>query len=175
MPLEAFHFAVNDVRPSLVRIEADEATYNLHILVGFELETALVADDLAVAICPAPGRKNIRSTSATGPATTGGRTPGHPWSGGLIGYFPTYTLGNLFAAQLLGQAEADLGGLAPLVQRGQYEPLRDWLRQRVHQQGERYRGADLVQRVRPASCRTHRWWPTCAIKCSALTTGLALW
>ena len=75
------------------------------------------------------------------------------WSAGLIGYFPTYSLGNLYAAQFFDQAEAELGELAPAFAQGDFRPLRDWLRDRIHRHGQRYSAAELVQRVtgRPLS------------------------
>ena len=69
------------------------------------------------------------------------------WSAGLIGYFPTYTLGNLYAAQFFAQADADLGGLAAQFARGEFQPLRQWLTEKIHRHGQRYTAAELVQRV----------------------------
>jgi carboxypeptidase Taq len=146
--LADFYFAVNDVRPSLVRIEADEATYNLHILIRFELETALVAGDLAVADLPGAWAERYQEYLGVRPANdVEGVLQDIHWPAGLIGYFPTYTLGNLFAAQLQAQADAELGGLDALLARGEFESLRAWLHSRVHQYGERYRGAELVRRA----------------------------
>ena len=75
------------------------------------------------------------------------------WSAGLVGYFPTYSLGNLYAAQFFAQAEADLGDLAGMFAQGDFRPLRDWLRENIHRHGQRYTAAELVQRVtgRPLS------------------------
>jgi carboxypeptidase Taq len=146
--VEAFHFAVNEVRPSLVRIEADEVTYNLHILIRFELETALVAGDLAVADLPGAWAERYEKYLGIRPANdVEGVLQDIHWPSGLIGYFSTYTLGNLYAAQIMTQADADLGGLDDLLARGQFQPLRDWLRTQVHQHGQRYRGPQLVERI----------------------------
>ena len=122
--------AINDVRPSLIRVEADEATYNLHILVRFELEQALLAGDLAVADLPAAwNEKYRRYLGIEPPGDADGVLQDIHWSGGAIGYFPTYSLGNLYAAQFFAQAEADLGGLADAVRPGRVRaPLRRWLR-----------------------------------------------
>lgn len=148
VPLDAFHFAVNDVRPSLVRVEADEATYNLHILIRFELETALISGDLLVADLPGAWADQYQKYLGIRPnSDLEGVLQDIHWPAGLIGYFPTYALGNLIAAQLAAQADADLGGLEPLLAQGQFEPVRDWLRTRVHQHGERYRGRQLVEQV----------------------------
>jgi carboxypeptidase Taq len=148
VPVADFHFAVNDVRPSLIRIEADEATYNLHILIRFELETALVAGDLAIADLPGAWAERYEKYLGVRPANdVEGVLQDIHWPAGLIGYFPTYALGNLFAAQLLAAADAELDGLDAQIGRGEFQPLRDWLRSRVHRHGERYRGGDLVRRV----------------------------
>ena len=152
--LDDFCFAINDVRPSLIRVEADEATYNLHILIRFELERALLDGDLAVA--DLPGAWNERYQKDLGIAPPGaaqGVLQDIHWSAGLIGYFPTYALGNLYAAQFFAQADAELGGLDRQFARGEFQPLRQWLREKIHQQGQRHTAAELVEQVtgRPLS------------------------
>jgi carboxypeptidase Taq len=148
VPLDAFHFAVNDVRPSPIRVEADEATYNLHILVRFELEQALLNDDLSVADLPGAWNEKYRQYLGIEPASDAeGVLQDIHWSGGGVGYFPTYALGNLYAAQLFAQADADLGPLDKQFARGEFGPLRGWLREKVHRQGRRYSAAELVRRI----------------------------
>ena len=149
-----FYFAINDVRPSLIRVEADEATYNLHILLRFELERALLDDDLSTG--DLPGAWNEKYNRYLGIRPSGdadGALQDIHWSGGMIGYFPTYSLGNLYAAQFFAQAEAELGGLSDHFARGEFLPLLEWLRRKIHQQGQRYSAAELVERVtgRPLS------------------------
>ena len=78
------------------------------------------------------------------------------WSGGAIGYFPTYSLGNLYAAQFFAQADAELGPLAEQFARGEFQPLREWLREKIHRQGQRYSAAELVQRVTGKPLRPSR-------------------
>lgn len=154
VPLRDFHFAINDVRPSLVRIEADEATYNLHIFIRFELERALFSGDLTVADLPGAWKEKYRQTlGITPPDDLQGVLQDIHWSAGLFGYFPTYALGNLYAAQFFAQAEADLGGLDARHTRGEFQPLRQWLNEKIHRQGQRYSAAELVERVtgRPLS------------------------
>ena len=113
MTLDEFYFAINDVRPSLIRVEADEATYNLHILVRFELEQALLDGDLQAADLPDAWNEKYRQyLGITPPDDRDGVLQDVHWSAGLIGYFPTYSLGNLYAAQFFAQAETDLGDLA---------------------------------------------------------------
>ena len=146
--VEAFHAAVNHVAPSLIRVQADEATYNLHIIVRFELERALITGDLAVADLPAAWNDKYRETLGVTPRNDAeGCLQDIHWSAGLFGYFPTYTLGNLYAAQLYAQAEADLGGLDESFARGDYSGLLGWLRTKVHSQGQRYRPAELIEHI----------------------------
>jgi carboxypeptidase Taq len=145
---EAFYFAINDVRPSLVRVEADEATYNLHILIRFELEQALLAGDLPVADLPEAWNAKYREYLGIESNTdSDGVLQDIHWSAGLVGYFPTYSLGNLYAAQLFAQAEAELGSLAEPFARGEFQPLADWLRRRVHAVGQRFTAAELIEQV----------------------------
>jgi len=154
VPLEAFYAAINDVRPSLIRVEADEATYNLHILVRFELEVDLLQDRLRVADLPgAWGEKYQSYLGIVPPDDRQGVLQDIHWSGGLVGYFPTYSLGNLYAAQFYAQADRELGGLARQSEQGEFTPLRRWLREKIHAVGQCYTAAELVERVtgRPLS------------------------
>lgn len=146
--LDEFYFAINDVRPSLIRVEADEATYNLHILIRFELEQVLLKGDLAIRDLPAAWREKYRQyLGIEPPSDADGVLQDIHWSAGLVGYFPTYSLGNLYAAQLFAKADADLGGLAGQFEHGEFHPLRDWLRTNIHEAGQRYPAAELVKRV----------------------------
>ena len=154
VPLEAFYAAINDVRPSLIRVEADEATYNLHILVRFELEVDLLQDRLRVADLPGAWREKYQSyLGIVPPDDRQGVLQDIHWSGGLVGYFPTYSLGNLYAAQFYAQADRELGGLARQIEQGEFTPLRRWLREKIHAVGQCYTAAELVERVtgRPLS------------------------
>jgi carboxypeptidase Taq len=143
-----FHFALGAVRPSLIRVRADEVTYNLHVLVRFELERALLSGDLPAADLPAAWAEAYRRHLGMVPANDaeGCLQDGH-WASGLVGYFPTYTLGNVFAAQLFARADADLGGLEGPFARGDFGGLLGWLRERVHGEGQRYPAARLIERA----------------------------
>ncbi len=146
--LDDFYFAINDVRPSLIRVEADEATYNLHILVRFELEQQIIAGELEVGdIQQAWNEKYQHYLGMTPPDDAQGCLQDVHWSFGGFGYFPSYALGNLYAAQFFAQADQDLGGLHDQFRRGEFRPLLDWLRENIHQHGQRYSAAELVQRV----------------------------
>jgi len=152
--LDDFYFAVNEVRPSLIRVEADEATYNLHVLIRFDLERALLDDQLQVADLPAAWRDAYRAVLGVEPDTDrDGLMQDIHWSAGLVGYFPTYALGNLYAAQFFEQAEKEIDGLAMQVRQGKFRPLADWLRSNIHAHGQRFTATELVARVtgRPLS------------------------
>ncbi|MFI4875717.1 MAG: carboxypeptidase M32 [Blastopirellula sp. JB062] len=145
-PMSDFHFAVNDVQPSLIRVEADEATYNLHIIVRFELEQALLSGDLPVADLPAAWNEKYQQLLGVAPSDDAdGCLQDVHWSAGLIGYFPTYSLGNMYAAQLFDQAAVDLGDLAEMFGRGEFAPLLHWLRDKVHRHGSCYPAPQLMQ------------------------------
>jgi carboxypeptidase Taq len=146
--LDAFHAAINHVAHSLIRVQADEVTYNLHIIVRFELEQALLSGDLVVSDLPAVWNQKYEEALGLKPANDAeGCLQDIHWSAGLIGYFPTYTLGNLYAAQLFAKAEEDLGCLDGAFTLGDYRGLLNWLRAKVHCEGQRYRPAELIERV----------------------------
>ena len=148
--LDDFYFAINDVRPSLVRVEADEATYNLHILIRFELEQALLGGDWRSPTCPGAWNEKYREYLGIVPPNDAlGVLQDVHWSGGAIGYFPTYSLGNLYAAQIFAQAETEVGPLDEQFARGEFQPLREWLGEKIHRQGQRYPG----RHARPADHR----------------------
>lgn len=146
--LEDFHFAVNAVEPSLIRVEADEVTYNLHILIRFEIELALLRGDLSLEEAPeAWDAKYQAYLGIKAPEIKDGLMQDVHWSAGLIGYFPTYTLGNLYAAQFFAKAEQELGGLEARFERGEFAPLLNWTREKIHHQGSRYWPRDLLRHV----------------------------
>jgi carboxypeptidase Taq len=146
--LDDFVFAINDVRPSFIRVEADEATYNMHIILRFELEQALVSGDLKPADVPAAWQEKFQqSFQLTPPTDALGCLQDIHWSMGGIGYFPTYTLGNLYAAQFMEQARQDLGDLEADFRQGQFGRLRGWLNVKIHRPGQRYQAPELCRRV----------------------------
>jgi len=146
--LETFHFAINRVAPSLIRTEADEVTYNLHIIFRFELERPLILGDLEVQDLPEAWNLRIKEyLGLTPPDDRMGVMQDVHWSSGSFGYFPTYTLGNLYAAQFFAKAEAELGNLKEGFAQGDFAPLLGWLREKIHRQGGRYRPRDLVRVV----------------------------
>jgi carboxypeptidase Taq len=145
---EALYRAVNRVKPGLIRILSDEVTYNLHIIIRFELEYALMDGSLSVADLPAAWDAAYRDTLGVQvPDLKSGVLQDMHWSSGSFGYFPTYTLGNLYAAALLGRMEAELPTLWEDVGRGSLNGVLDWLRERIHQHGAVHDGCDLVRSV----------------------------
>jgi carboxypeptidase Taq len=147
--IEEFHFALNGVRRSLIRTEADEVTYNLHIMVRFELELALMGRDIEVRDLPGAWNEKMRAyLDIEPPDHASGAMQDIHWSEGAVGYFPTYTLGNLYAAQFMASARKDLGDdLDAQFERGEFAPLLSWLRHEIHGQGKRYRPRDLLKEV----------------------------
>jgi carboxypeptidase Taq len=145
-PLDAVLRAVNEARPSLIRTESDEITYNLHIILRFELERALVAETLAVADLPEAWREKMQRYLGVVPETDrDGVLQDVHWASGAIGYFPTYSLGNIYAAQLMAAAAAALGALDELAAAGEFGALLQWLRQHVHRLGQTYRAPALIE------------------------------
>ncbi|HEY2825846.1 MAG TPA: carboxypeptidase M32, partial [Gemmatimonadales bacterium] len=139
--------AVNRVKPSYIRVEADEATYALHIILRFELEQGLIKGDIAVR--DLPDAWNARFEEYFGIAVDNdadGVLQDVHWSAGLIGYFPTYALGNLIAGQLWARAQTDLGDLEDQLAAGELAPLRQWLGERVHRHGSKFTTAELLAR-----------------------------
>jgi carboxypeptidase Taq len=146
--LDDWYAAINDVRPSFIRVEADEVTYNLHIMLRFELEQPLIAGDLPPADVPGVWNETFtRYFGLTPPDAARGCLQDIHWSAGLFGYFPTYALGNMYAAQFYEAAQRDLGDLAAQFARGEFRPLLDWLRTNIHTRGKQLRAGPLVQRV----------------------------
>ncbi|HZZ81490.1 MAG TPA: carboxypeptidase M32 [Gemmataceae bacterium] len=146
--LDDFVFAANLVEKSFIRVEADEATYNLHIILRFELEQALIGGDLKPADVPGAWNEKFRVMfDLTPPNDAQGCLQDIHWSMGGLGYFPTYTLGNLYSAQFMQQARKDLGDLDADFRRGQFGRLKGWLNEKIHRPGQKYRPGELCRRV----------------------------
>ena len=130
------HRAARVVRPSLIRVEADEVTYNLHIVLRFQIELALIRGDLEVADLPAAFADGMQELLGIRPPTDAlGAMQDIHWADGLFGYFPTYTLGNLYAAQLAEAAAAELGDIELAVAGGRFADILGFMRERVHRHG----------------------------------------
>jgi carboxypeptidase Taq len=146
-PEELFR-RVNTVHRNLIRVEADETTYNLHIVLRFELELALVEGSLGVDDLPHAWNEGMHELLGLDvPDDAQGVLQDVHWGAGMIGYFPTYTLGNLMAAQLWEALVADLPDVESAIEQGDFAPLRGWLGEHVHAQGRRLPPPELLRRV----------------------------
>ena len=143
-----FYRAINKVEPSLIRVEADEVTYNLHIMLRFELEKRMVDGDLSVNDVPEVWNETMRDYLGIVPSNDAeGCLQDVHWSGASFGYFPTYALGTLLSAQLYEKALLDNPRIAKDLLIGEFGSLLAWLRENVHKPGRRYMPAELVQRI----------------------------
>ncbi|MBS0619935.1 MAG: carboxypeptidase M32 [Verrucomicrobia bacterium] len=146
--LETFYQGVNRVKPGLIRIDADEVTYNLHILIRFEIEKGLIEGTYKVKDIPDLWNEKMREDLGVSPSHDGeGCLQDIHWSLGYIGYFPTYTLGNLNAAQFFTAFEKTHTDWREQVARGSLDFIRDWLRENIHQHGREYTPQELCQRI----------------------------
>jgi carboxypeptidase Taq len=146
--LDSFYASVSRVTPSLIRTEADEVTYNLHIVLRYELELLLIHDELPLEDVPAAWNERMkRYLGVTPPDDTLGVLQDIHWSWGEFGYFPTYSLGNLYSASLYFAAERAMPDLPDRIRRGELLPLRDWLRDNVHRPGYRMSAEELIRKV----------------------------
>ncbi len=145
---EELYLAVNAVESTLIRVDADEVTYNLHIVLRFELEKKLFAGELAVRDLPAAWRTASRELVGLEPANDReGVLQDVHWSDGAFGYFPSYCLGNMIAAQLWARVRALRPDLEADFARGEFGWLLGWLRENIHAQGRRVSALELVRRV----------------------------
>lgn len=146
--LDDFYLAMNYVEPSLIRVEADELTYNLHIIMRFELEKALMKGDLSVDDAPLAWEDKMEEYVGVKPDNVSeGVLQDVHWSHGSFGYFPTYTLGNLIAPQLHDSAQNELGELDELLRKGDITPTREWLGKNVHWYGDMLTPTEILEGV----------------------------
>jgi carboxypeptidase Taq len=143
-----FYRAINRVQPSLIRVEADEATYNLHVMLRVEMEIAMLAGDVAIRDLPALWNSQMEAyLGVVPPDDASGILQDMHWSICVFGYFATYTLGNLISVQLwetFGSLDASRDDQ---IRRGDFSRLRAWLQETIHQHGRRFDPQELVQRV----------------------------
>lgn len=150
--LEPFYAAINKVKPSLIRVEADELTYNLHIMLRFEIEQDLIEGHTQVEDLPTIWNEKMRDYLGLVPTRDAeGVLQDVHWSLGAIGYFPTYALGNLYAVQFFDQAGRELPNLDSEIEAGRLTVLTRWLNQKIHRWGRTFTADHLVRRVTGSS------------------------
>jgi carboxypeptidase Taq len=156
--LDTFYRAINKVEPSLIRVESDEVTYNLHIMLRFELERGLVEGTVSVDDLPDVWRAKMDEYLGVQPDTDAeGVLQDVHWSMGAIGYFPTYALGNLMSVQLVDRIREDLPDLDAQVAAGDFDALLSWLREHIHRHGRRIQASDLLEQVTGDALQAAPW------------------
>jgi len=148
VPLAAFYKGINKVQPSLIRVEADEATYNLHIMLRLELEIALLEGSVTARDLPELWNQKMQEyLGVVPPDDARGVLQDIHWSTGDIGYFSTYALGNLVSVQLWEKVNGDIPDLVEQIRKGQFSALLGWLGEKVHRHGAKFEPQELVQKV----------------------------
>jgi carboxypeptidase Taq len=146
--LETFYRAVNKVQPSLIRVEADEVTYNLHIILRFELEQEIMGGDVALADLPEAWNERMKEYLGLDVPNDGqGVLQDVHWSFGGLGYFPTYSLGNVVSAQIWEKVRAAIPDLDAQFERGEFGALREWLRENLHRHGRKFTPQETIARI----------------------------
>jgi carboxypeptidase Taq len=146
--LMTFYKGINKVEPSLIRVEADEATYNLHVMLRLEVEISLMENSLDVKDLPEAWNAKMKEyLGLTPPNDTKGVLQDVHWSEGYFGYFPTYALGNLVSVQFWEKMKRDIPTLDAQIEKGEFAELLGWLRKNVHEHGAKYEPQELIQKV----------------------------
>ena len=146
--LQQYYRGINKVEPSLIRVEADEATYNLHIMLRLELEIALMEGSIQVVDLPALWNQKMADYLGVVPTNNReGVLQDVHWSGGMFGYFPTYALGNLVSAQLWEKINESIPNLEDQISQGKFDELLEWLRTNIHQHGAKFEPQVLLKKV----------------------------
>jgi carboxypeptidase Taq len=146
--VDAYYQAINKVSPSFIRVEADEVSYNLHIILRFEIELGLLNGDIVIKDLPEAWREKFKTYLGVVPPTDSeGVLQDVHWSLGLIGHFTSYAMGNIIASQWWHQMAQELPNQDELMARGSITPIREWLIENVHQYGKKYLPTELIQRV----------------------------
>ncbi|SHH70029.1 carboxypeptidase M32 [Clostridium grantii] len=146
--LDQFYKAINKVEPSLIRIEADELTYSLHVIIRYELEKMLINDELKVEDLPTAWNKKYKDYLGVEPSSDAdGVLQDMHWSDGSFGYFPSYALGNLYGAQMVKIMEKDIPNLYTQISQGNFSDIHNWLKENVHKHGAVYKPAELIKKI----------------------------
>ena len=172
VPLDEFHRALNRVAPGVIRVDADEVTYSLHIVLRFELEREMLSGAVTPADLPDAFDAKLREYLGVEPANiVEGVLQDVHWSDSSFGYFPTYALGNVISIQLWERATSELGDLDDEFARGEFGSLREWLREHVHRWGRVFEPADLLERVVGGPLDAEPYLAYLQAKVAALASG----
>lgn len=145
---DAFYRGINVVEPSLIRIEADELTYNIHIMIRYEIEKMLFNENLAPERLEEVWNAKYKEALGIEPSNAGeGVLQDVHWSGGMFGYFPSYSLGNMYAAQIIHTAEREMPSLADDIEAGRLLPLKEWLTEQVYRHGKMLEPGEIIERI----------------------------
>ena len=162
-PLEDWYRSVNWVAPSLIRVEADEATYNLHIILRFELEQELLADTIDLEDLPEIWNQRMQDYLGVEPPNHAlGVLQDMHWAIGAIGYFSTYALGNVVSGQLWEKVNAEIPDLHDQFEQGEFGALAGWLRENLWRHGRKFTPRELVERITGGGLDPSRTCATCA-------------
>ena len=143
-----FYQACNNVKSSLIRTNADELTYHLHVLIRYEIEKGLIEGSIEVDELPSKWNNLYKKyLDIDVPSDSMGVLQDIHWSHGSFGYFPTYTLGSFYAAQFYTQASIEISNIDAKIEDGDTKELLNWLREKIHKQGERYDAKDLCKKI----------------------------
>lgn len=145
---ESFYRAINKVEPSLIRIEADEVTYNLHVMIRYEIEKALMNREIKVSDLPEIWRAKMKEyLGVVPPDDKRGVLQDVHWAGGSFGYFPSYTLGNIYSAQIYNAAKKEIKDFDALVRQGELLKIKEWLADKIHKHGKLLEPGEILMQV----------------------------
>ncbi len=148
IPLETFCRAINYVQPSLIRTEADEVTYCLHIILRYEIERAIFRDEVTTDELPKLWNDNMEELLGIRPTNDAeGILQDMHWSDGSFGYFPSYLLGSVYDGMFLQQIEKELGNLDELLAQGNILSITKWLNEKIHRNGSLYTSREVIERL----------------------------
>jgi carboxypeptidase Taq len=146
--LEDFYKAINKVEPSLIRTDADEVTYNLHVMIRYEIEKSLINKEIKVANLPAIWKEKMKEYLGIEPKNDKeGVLQDVHWSGGSFGYFPSYTLGNIYSAQIYNAIRKQFNNFDELIKNGELTKIKDWLSENIHKHGKLLTPAEILKSV----------------------------
>ncbi len=148
IPLDSFYRVINDVHPSMIRTEADEVSYGLHIILRYEMEKAIFHDDIPVEKLPGMWNDKMEELLGIRPKSDAeGILQDMHWSDGSFGYFPSYLLGSVYDSMFLEALERDMGDVDAILKQGRIKEITAWLNEKIHRNGSLYNSAEVLERV----------------------------